>query len=227
MSDVLLKSRVPKSGENHFFPEGVDLDHFKVTGGPPPAELAHVKKPIAGYYGLLAPWVDYELIVRCAKEYPHVSFVIMGKAATDISMLSQRPNIKCLDHVPYEDLPRYAELFDVGLIPRRINRLTVAMNPLKLLEYLALGMPVVSTNLPEVKKFGELVFVAEDGDQFVKFVGEAFNDNTPERRRARRDHAERFSWGSVAERISEVIQKIDGCKATSRGSRRSTTLVDA
>ena len=227
MSDVLMKSRIPKSGENHFFPEGVDLDHFKVRGGLPPAALANVKKPIVGYYGLLASWVDYELIVRCAAAYPDVSFVIMGKATTDISILGQRPNIKCLDHVPYEDLPSYAELFDVGLIPRRINRLTVAMNPLKLLEYLAMEMPVISTNLPEVKKFGDLVFVAEDDDRFVRFVGEALKDNTPERRRMRRAHAERFSWQSVAERMSDVIQGIERRKASSRGSRRAPTLVDA
>lgn len=216
MSDVLMKNRVPKSGENHFFPEGVDLDHFKARGGAPPAALAGLKKPIVGYYGLLASWVDYELIRRCAAEYPRVSFVIMGKVTTDISPLHRQPNITCLDHVPYDVLPRYAEWFDLGLIPRRINRLTVAMNPMKLLEYMALGMPVVSTNLPEVKKFGDLVYVAEDDDQFVRFVGEALKDNTPEQNRRRRAQAERSSWDSVADGMSDIIQRIDERKAANR-----------
>lgn len=219
MSDVLMKSRVPKSGENHFFPEGVDLDHFRVTGEPPPAALAGLKKPIAGYFGLLASWVDYELIRRCALEYPSVSFVIIGQATTDISPLRGLPNLTCLDHVPYDLLPRYAEWFDVGLLPRRINRLTVAMNPLKLLEYMALGMPVVSTNLPEVRKFGDLVNVAEDDDQFVQLVGEALRDNARERKQLRRACAERSSWTSVAERMSNIIQRIDEVKSAGRQGR--------
>jgi glycosyltransferase involved in cell wall biosynthesis len=226
-SHVLMKMKIPKSGENHFISQGVDIDHFKLTGAPPPSAVARLKKPIVGYYGLLESWVDYELIVRCAEAYPHVSFVIIGEVKTDISILSNHHNITQLDHIPYEELPRYAEVFDVALIPRRVNELTVAMNPLKLLEYMALGMPVVSTNLPEVKKFGELVFVAEDDDQFVRLVGEALNDNTPERRRSRRAHAEKFSWQSVAERMGDVIQGIDRRKASGRSSGQATILVDA
>jgi glycosyltransferase involved in cell wall biosynthesis len=211
MSDVLFKTRIPKSGENHFFPEGVDLEHFK-SGKPLPEALAEIKRPIVGYAGLLASWVDFRLIVQCAKAYPDVSFVILGAAKVDISMLTKEPNIHCLGHVPYELLPHYLEAFDVGLIPRRINRLTVAMNPLKLLEYMAMGMPVVSTNLPEVKKLGELVYVAEESEQFVRFLGEALKDNAPERKRARRAVAERFSWHSIAERISDVVLRIENTK---------------
>ena len=216
MSDVLMKNRIPKSGENHFFAEGVDLEHFTARGGSPPAEIAVLKRPIVGYFGLLASWVDFELIRRCAAEYPHASFVVMGKAKTDISLLQGVPNITCLGHVPYEILPRYAEWFDVGMIPRRITRLTVAMNPKKLLEYFAMGTPVVSTSLPEVKKYGDLVFVAEDNDQFVRMVGEALRDNTPERKRRRRAEAERSSWDSIARGMSDIIQRIDERKAINR-----------
>lgn len=216
MSDVLMESRIPKSGENHFFAEGVDLDHFTARGGSPPPEMAGLKKPIVGYFGLLASWVDYELIRRCAVEYPDVSFIILGLVKTDISLLQRQPNITCLGHVPYEILPRYAEWFDVGMIPRRITRLTVAMNPKKLLEYFALGIPVVSTNLPEVRKYGDLAFVAGDNDRFVRMVGEALRDNTPERNRRRRAEAERSSWESIANGMSDVIQRIDERKAMNR-----------
>jgi glycosyltransferase involved in cell wall biosynthesis len=213
MSDVLMKSRIPRSGENHFFPEGVDLDHFTARGGSPPAALVGLKRPIVGYFGLLASWVDYELLRRCAAEYPHVSFVALGKVTTDISPLYRQSNITCLGHIPYEVLPRYAEWFDVGLIPRLITRLTVAMNPKKLLEYLALGTPVVSTDLPEARKFGDLVFVAKDGDEFVRYIGEALKDNTPERARERRACAERWSWDAVADGMGDIIQRVDERKA--------------
>jgi glycosyltransferase involved in cell wall biosynthesis len=209
MSDYLMKNRVPKTGEINFFPEGVDLNHFKPKGGPVPASLSNVKKPIVGYAGLLEWWVDYELIVKCARAYPHATFVILGAAKVDISILQSERNVLCLGHIPYKELPQYYELFDVGLIPRKINRLTVAMNPLKLLEYLAMGMPVVSTNLPEVRKLGTLAYVADDHDQFVRMVGEALGDTAVEKKQVRRAQAERFSWQSVADRMSEVIQDIE------------------
>lgn len=225
MSDVLLNTRLPKSGENHFFPEGVNLNHFKVTGGPPPPALATIKKPIVGYCGLLAWWVDLELIARCAEAYPDVSFVILGEAKVDISALTMHSNITCLGHIPYDVLPRYMEQFDVGLIPRRINRLTMAMNPLKLLEYMAMGMPVVSSNLPEVKKFGEQVFVAENTDLFVRYVGEALKDNGPERKRQRLALAERFSWHSVVEEMSRVIQETEVRKCGNRRAGNAPVVV--
>ena len=218
MSDVLMKTRLPKSGENHFFPEGVDLDHFKVTGGPPPAALARIKRPIVGYCGLLSWWVDLELIARCAVAYPDVSFVVLGEAKTDISVLAAHPNITCLGHIPYDVLPRYMEQFDVGLIPRRINRLTLAMNPLKLLEYMAMGMSVVSSDLPEVRKFGKYVYVAEDADQFVECVGKALHDRSPERTRERQALVERYSWYAVVEEMSRVIQLTEGRKRRNSGA---------
>ena len=217
MSDILLKTRIPRSGQVSFFPEGVDLEHFKVTGSPPPGPLAGVRKPIVGYAGLLASWVDFELIARCAVAYPHVTFVILGAVKTDISTIMGLGNVKCLGHIPYEILPRYVEHFDVGLIPRIINRLTVAMNPLKLLEYLALELPVVSTNLPEVRKFGDLAYVAEDHDQFLRLLEKALHDNTPERNRARRAQAEEFSWQAIIDRMSEVIQSVEANMTTHRG----------
>jgi glycosyltransferase involved in cell wall biosynthesis len=222
-SHVLMGLKTPKSGENHFISQGVDTNHFKSTGGAPPTVLARLKKPIVGYYGLLESWVDFELIVRCAESYPHVSFVIMGETKTDISILSGHENITRLDHIPYGDLPRYAEVFDVALIPRRINELTVAMNPIKLLEYLALELPVVSTNLPEVKRYGDLVFVAEDNEHFVRLIGQALKDNAPDRKKRRRLAAEGISWASVADRTSEVIQKIDEAKVQKRSHLASAS----
>jgi glycosyltransferase involved in cell wall biosynthesis len=215
MSDVLLKTRIPKSRENHFFPEGVNLNHFRPTSEPAPAGLAGIKRPIVGYCGLLAWWVDIELIARCAQAYPDVSFVILGEAKVDISILKAQSNIFCPGYIPYDVLPRYMEQFDVGLIPRHINRLTLAMNPLKLLEYFAMGMPVVSSALPEVRKFADHVYLAEDRGQFVRMVGEALKDKSPVRRDARLAVAREFSWHKVVEDMSRVMTATEAKKARS------------
>ena len=176
---------------------------------------------------MLETWVDFELIERCAIAFPQASLVIIGEPKTDISPLFRHSNITWLDHVPYKELPRYAEKFDVGLIPRRINRLTLAMNPIKLLEYLALELPVVSTNLPEMSRYEDLVSVARDHDHFVRLVGEALDDNSPGQRRKRRTKAERYSWDSVADQFSEAVREIDDRKVRGRKSRADSATVES
>jgi len=209
VSEPLVQTRIAKHGENHFLPQGVDTDHFRPLEEPPPPDLASVKKPIVGFFGQLASYVDIDLIVRCANAYPKVSFVIIGRPMVDVSGLSQAPNIVYVGEVPYEVLPRYARVFDVGLNPRIVNELTKAMNPMKVMEYLSLGIPIVSTESPEVRKFGDLINVAESSEHFIELVGTALADKSLERRRARRQLADRFSWNAVTAQVSDVIERID------------------
>jgi glycosyltransferase involved in cell wall biosynthesis len=214
MSDVLMKSRIPKSSENHFFPEGVNTTHFVRRGGTLPSEFAGLKRPIIGYCGLISHWMDIDVVIKCARAYPDATLLILGEAKIDISRLTAEPNVVCPGHIAYELLPRYMELFDVGLIPRVINRLTIAMNPLKLLEYLAMELPVVSSDLPEVRKFGDYVHLASDHDGFVAAVGKALDEDSIEKRRARREVAERYSWQSVVDEMSRVIQRVESKHGT-------------
>ncbi len=131
---------------------GVDFTHFRKaldheTRVPP--EIADLPRPVIGFFGLLADWVDLELMAAVARRYPHGSLVVLGKATTDLSPL-KLPNVYLLGRKPYADLPAYCKGFDVALNPFRINELTLNANPLKVREYLAAGLPVVSTDIPEV-----------------------------------------------------------------------------
>jgi hypothetical protein len=103
---------------------------------------------------------------------------------------------------------------DIGLIPFRVNPLTVAANPLKLLEYLALGAAVVSTSLPEVRAFEDVAMIAEDRMAFVLCVGKALeqvgDESAARRRRAR---AELYSWTSLAAGVSVVIRESERGRA--------------
>lgn len=209
VADLLVRSRIPKSGRSYFLPQGVDVNHFKPAETPAPPDIASIKKPIVGFFGLVASWIDLKLIVKCAEKYPDYSFVIIGRPLVDTSIFSSAPNIKFLGEKPYQQLPRYAQEFNVGIIPFIINELTLASNPLKLLEYYSMGIPVVSTDLPEVRKFKDLVFISENDDQFIDFIGTALKDNLPERNAKRRKESERYSWESIVERISSVIETIE------------------
>jgi glycosyltransferase involved in cell wall biosynthesis len=131
---------------------GVDFDHFRRAldeNTIVPDDIAHLPKPVIGFFGLIADWVDQELLLAIAARYPHGSLVLLGKVTTDVSRL-RLPNIHLLGRRDYSELPAYCKGFDVALNPFLLNRLTLNFNPLKVREYLAAGLAVVSTDLPEV-----------------------------------------------------------------------------
>ncbi|MGE5430941.1 MAG: glycosyltransferase, partial [Syntrophomonadaceae bacterium] len=213
VSETLVKSRKTQAGTSYYLPQGVELDHFSGRSMEIPGILKDVKKPVIGYFGIIAPlWTDVDLIIRAAKQYPDYQFLIIGRVEMDISGFDSAENIKFVGEIPYDRLPAYAQVFNVGMIPFEDNNLTKSCNPIKLYEYMALGIPVVSTELTEVRKFSDLVFVARDKEEFIKLIKTAVEDSTPERNQARRQKAMEYSWNAVTERISNVILSIESKK---------------
>jgi glycosyltransferase involved in cell wall biosynthesis len=103
----------------------------------------------------------------------------------------------------YEDLPGYCKAFDVALMPFKVNELTLNANPLKVREYLAAGLPVVSTDIPEVRKVG-LCKVATSTEDFVRKVDECLAEGAgPSRERAERIFHE--SWDAKVEEIRQFV----------------------
>jgi glycosyltransferase involved in cell wall biosynthesis len=205
ISETLLQSRRPVSGKNELLPQGVDAEHFAVADGEARPIPGVTQGPVIGFFGMLASWVDVDLIGYCAEHLPSYTFVVMGKQNTDISIFSRYPNILYAGEVPYDTLPYYAKSFDVGLIPFRINPLTIASNPIKLMEYLSLGLPVVSTELPEVQKHGDLVRVAGTYAGFAAAIVQAVEERAEGKADERRARACSYSWRAVTERMSDRI----------------------
>src|SRR5262249_58655080 len=121
-----------------------------------PEELAKLPKPVLGFFGLVAQWVDLAAIEACARAFANGSVVILGKVAPDVDPTSLRslPNVHFLGRKPYAQLPAYCRGFDVALMPFKLNELTLNANPLKVREYLAAGLPGVSTDIPQVRRPG-------------------------------------------------------------------------
>ncbi|MBX6385679.1 MAG: glycosyltransferase [Microbispora sp.] len=140
----------------HLMRHGVEWEHFAraaLDPAPRPADIAEIAGPILGFFGLLHEWVDQDVVCALADAFPETTIVLIGKVQTDVSRLQRRPNIRLLGQKPYATLPAYAAHFDVALIPFVQNELTVAVNPIKLREYLSAGLPVVATALPEIRLF--------------------------------------------------------------------------
>ncbi len=214
ISEILVNKLKPIKGESYFLPQGVNYEHFSRNKNIPDS-LNTLKQPVIGYFGLIANYVDINLMTKSALAHSDYNFLILGKTTINIDELTKLKNVTYLGLVNYSELPDYAAKFDVGLIPFCINELTIAANPLKLVEYLSLGIPVVSTNLPEVKKFGELVYVGESDEEFIKLIETAYKTNSIQKQQERKTVASSFSWTSIAERISTKILDIESKKINS------------
>lgn len=204
ISETLVRSRTPLAGKSYFLPQGVDVDHFR-KGQIEKSPLPKFDKPVIGFFGMLSEWVNIKLFTEAAKKYPGYIFLIVGPAVVSIEEFKKFDNIYYTGPVSYDELPNYAKHFTVGLIPFEINELTVAVNPLKLMEYLSIGIPVVSTNMPEVKKFEELVFIAESDSDFINKIELAVADNKNERNQLRESKSDEYSWDNLTEYICGKI----------------------
>ena len=192
----------------HLVRHGVDHDHFAKavkSNLPAPEPIRHLTGPIAGFIGLIHNWLDIEMMNRVAKAMPEVSFVFVGECQTNVSSLSSLENVYFIGRQPYETLPAYAAAFSVGLIPFQLTSMTANVNPIKLREYLAAGLPVVSTSLPEVISFAPNVLLADTAEDFVKACRSAIGSVTRETRVKRSNAVANQSWEAVVARVERLV----------------------
>jgi glycosyltransferase involved in cell wall biosynthesis len=157
-SERLLESKRQHNPQTVLVRHGVDWNHFRSaldTNTQIPADLQSLPGPVIGYFGLIADdWIDMELIAHVAQNFPQASIAMLGHVRMDVTPLKRIANIHFLGHKPYGQLPAYCRGFDVAMIPFPINQATLNANPLKAREYLAAGLPVISTAIPEVEVLG-------------------------------------------------------------------------
>lgn len=131
----------------HLFPSGVEPEHFQAATGlrrPNP-------RPVAGYVGVIDERIDRPLLGQLAERLPDWDIRVVGPVAKiDPESLPSAPNLEYPGPAPYEKLPEVLAGFDVALMPFALNRATRSISPTKTLEYLAAGLPVVSTPVPDV-----------------------------------------------------------------------------
>ncbi len=134
-----------------------DYAHIPTLGKNPNDELYAIHQPIVGYIGAISHWFDFNLVHNIAIKLPDVSFVYIGRIASEYKkvtdQLSTIHNIYFLGERPYYVLQDYLKYFSLAQIPFKINELVKSVNPIKLYEYLAAGLRVISSPLPEVQLY--------------------------------------------------------------------------
>ena len=192
-------------GQAVFLDHGVDLAHFdRHDDGRVPADLAAIPGPRVGFYGMIDDYtVDLDLLDAVAAALPEVSLVLIGDTTQPLTNLLRRRNVHWLGARPYADIPRYAAGFDVALMPWLDNDWIRFCNPIKMKEYLALGLPVVSTWFPEVERYRDVVRVARDWGAFVDQIRAALADGADaDAVRATVDDA---SWSRRVDQLRDLV----------------------
>ncbi len=188
------------------YPSGVDVEHFAAArSAAPHAELApYAGRPVFGYVGVIDERIDLPLVAALADRYPDAVVAMVGPLAKiEAGVLPRRPNLVYLGKREYHELPSLLAGFAVALMPFALNEHTVNISPTKTLEYLAAGLPVVSTAVPDViADHAGVVYVAGDRDEFVALVDRARAGDA--QRAARGDQkAHAATWDAIAAAMRE------------------------
>jgi glycosyltransferase involved in cell wall biosynthesis len=172
-STLLYEAKHRYNPKTFIVTHGVDVELFRKACSPEtvvPREIAQLSHPVVGFIGLIADWVDLELIRFLASARPMWTFLMIGKLETDSSPIANLTNVHLIGRKQYQELPAYCKGMDIGILPFVINDLTLAANPLKLREYLAAGLPVVSTAIPEAEKLGPHVDIGRTREEFLQHL---------------------------------------------------------
>jgi len=206
-----------KESENCFYvPNGVDIRSFRQAQYGVPEKIRKLQGTILGVVGTFDERIDKGLVNFLLEKVENVTFVFVGPVETKTDSLANHPRVVFVGKKDYREIPGFINRFDVALIPYRINAVTTAVYPVKLHEYLMLGKPVVSTDLPEVRQFSDVVFIAGSKEEFVRQVFRALENDDESQRRKRIKVAENNSWDKRISQISEKIalhmEEVEGSK---------------
>lgn len=208
----LLDTRADLARSSVVVPNGVAFKHFRSAqsaGTAIPQDVAHIADPVAIYVGAVFEWFDLELVHRTAGLSPSVQFVIIGPTRFRKQEIEALRNIHYLGQRSWESLPGYLKKARVGLIPFKMTSLTRTVNPLKLYEYLAAGIPVVSVAMPEVKNLAteRIIEIASNSDEFAAAISRLLLQRPDPNKCA--SIAEQFSWERLFDRLNSAIASLE------------------
>jgi glycosyltransferase involved in cell wall biosynthesis len=211
VSKKLFESKKDLYNEVHYLPHGVDFEKFNEASkkGQYLEQLQNISHPVAGYFGTLTGCNDIELLEYCAVNLPEVTFVFAGQiTGGDYTILTSLPNTLFLGKVSYEDVPKLCSVFDVCLLPWKMDKWIANCNPLKLFEYMAAGKPIVSVPIDEVaRNYSHLISIAGSKELFRRAIKWELANDTIERRDKRIAIAQNNSWAKHIELLSDIINR--------------------
>jgi glycosyltransferase involved in cell wall biosynthesis len=210
-SGTLLEGKRALNPDTHVSPHGVDYDHFVKAQDPAlaePADIAHLPRPLIGFFGLIERWIELDLVAYLAAARPQWSFLMIGRVAIPEADVPRLPNLHFIGRRPYESLPAYGKAFTAAIIPYHLTPQVINSNPIKLREYLAMGRPIVSVSTPEIDKFADYVAIARTREEYLAALDRAVAHGlTPAERERQTALAATMTWDANLKKVMDVVEK--------------------
>lgn len=223
VSNDICKDKKEINSSTYFIPNAADVFHIVNFNEDVPFDLKSIPQPLIGYCGSLWDFkIDTDLIRYTASQKPEWSIVLIGPidqlSRQGLAKLKPIQNIYFLGYKPRSILPGYLKNSGVALMPFKIGKYTQGAFPLKFFEYLAAGLPIVATYLPELKPYEKYVKLAKTKEEFVEFIEIALTEKD-KYLNERIELAKKNSWIERAEKMAELMK--EQMKAKHKSNRES------
>ena len=209
-SKALENDLVERKGPVLHLPNGVDIDAYEKKP-PEPAELSGIPAPRVIYSGTIGHWFDADLVRAAARELNRVQFVLLGNPPPERSKLRDMSNVHLLGQKSFERVPAFLLHCQAAIIPFDMDglpNLVGAINPLKLYEYCAAGLPVVTYASKEIAAAGAPVDFYQSKRDFFALIRNAIQVDSADRRRTRQTWAASASWDLRAAELDRKLAQI-------------------
>lgn len=198
--------------EIHYIPNAANPVTLAIQ--PKAEDFPHYKSKTIGYYGAIAEWFDFELLGKICKQFSECQIVLLGPCREGFpeydllcNLKNQYKNLFYLGLKPYEQLGQYAHYFDVSIIPFIENEITKNCSPVKLFEYMSLGKPIVTTEMPECHNYRS-AWVAKHHEDFIELLNRALHfPIKKEYFSLMQQEAQENTWIVRAQMIKEALER--------------------
>ncbi len=150
-----------------YIPNGIDLDLIKFSNKDFPKEFNNIPSPRVLYIGMIDDWFDVDLLYKSAMKLQGYSFILIGDSNICLKKLESLSNIFILGSKEHKDISKYLANSDIGIIPFKINDFVDSINPVKIYEYSAYGLKVISTKFKEVENLNNYFSIVENEEKFI------------------------------------------------------------
>jgi glycosyltransferase involved in cell wall biosynthesis len=200
-SEGLKANKIKYQANTHLLQNGVEIEMFENT-------LTHsTRNNVVGYLGTIDDRIDIKILTKSVKKYPHLDFIFIGRILDErvFKALENFPNVIFTGAKKPAELGYYLENMQIGIIPFVKNGFTKNIYPMKINQYLAYGMPVVTTDFADLSDFGDLIYYSA-ADKFVKNIENAINEKENEKFAERVAFAMNNTWTNKAIKLSNILE---------------------
>lgn len=205
-SDHLYEEKAKWNHKVFVVKNGVDIDLFSPFAKKNTCERERKK---VGYIGSIDQRFDIEMVAHAVAHLPHVDFEFVGDLRNKevFDALSVYDNVRFLPPILSTDVPSLLSTYDAGMIPYIINDINKNIYPLKLNEYLAVGVPVVLTQFASLPEFEGFASFATTKEQFLDYLIFEIENDTKDKIVQRRKFAKENSWEDRSLLFEQAIEK--------------------